>query len=269
MRFVSPSLGYRACRPWCVSAVGQRFPHAASRARIAPWLERERTEHGPLQFPREGVGCWHPVCPARADDIWLLASAAVKQIEEVVAGGRMVAERTARNNAAWWSSSRMSPEERSWVSTGWRATMECSDFGDDGDHVWRSRDGRFGLRVPRRTMAQLCRWCWRSGRRETGGILVGHHSASVNCAVVAPVRSCPGPAHDRVTIADPIGAKLARRRGSHAEVTMPSAWSACCCPWRSDRLGWPTWILDWVNDHSTSACRWVPRPAPRVCTRPR
>lgn len=69
--------------------------------------------------------------------------------------------------------------------------MECSDVGDDGDHVWRSREGRFGLRVPARTMAQLCRWCRQSGRRETGGILVGHYSAALDCAVVSAVRSAP------------------------------------------------------------------------------
>ncbi len=25
----------------------------------------------------EGIGCWHPVFPARADEVWLMASAAV------------------------------------------------------------------------------------------------------------------------------------------------------------------------------------------------
>lgn len=87
MRFVSLSLGYRARRLWCFNASGQRFPHAAFRVRIAPWLERERTEYGGLRFPREGIGCWHPVFPARADDVWLLASAGVKQIEEEVVEG--------------------------------------------------------------------------------------------------------------------------------------------------------------------------------------
>ena len=36
------------------------------------------------ELPREGIGCWHPVFPARADDVWLLASAAVKHFERVV-----------------------------------------------------------------------------------------------------------------------------------------------------------------------------------------
>lgn len=84
MHFVSLSLGYQACRLWCFDAIGQRFPHDAFRAHITPWLEREREERGPLQFRREGIGCWHPVFPARADDIWLLASTAVKHIEELV-----------------------------------------------------------------------------------------------------------------------------------------------------------------------------------------
>jgi hypothetical protein len=29
----------------------------------------------------EGIGCWHPVFPARIDDIWMLASAGIKWIE--------------------------------------------------------------------------------------------------------------------------------------------------------------------------------------------
>jgi hypothetical protein len=45
---------------------------------------RDRKEYGSQQLPREGVGCWHPVFPARADDVWLLASAAVKCLESAV-----------------------------------------------------------------------------------------------------------------------------------------------------------------------------------------
>jgi hypothetical protein len=30
------------------------------------------------------VGCWHPVFPARADDVWLFAAAAVKCLESAV-----------------------------------------------------------------------------------------------------------------------------------------------------------------------------------------
>jgi len=39
-------------------------------------LERAERDRGEVR-PMEGVGCWHPVFPARVDEIWLMASAAV------------------------------------------------------------------------------------------------------------------------------------------------------------------------------------------------
>ncbi len=33
------------------------------------------------ELPRDGIGCWHPLFPARADDMWFAASTTVKAIE--------------------------------------------------------------------------------------------------------------------------------------------------------------------------------------------
>jgi hypothetical protein len=54
---------------------GTKFPVEAFDAAYEPIgrAERDRGEERPM----EGVGCWHPVFPARADQIWLMASAAV------------------------------------------------------------------------------------------------------------------------------------------------------------------------------------------------
>jgi hypothetical protein len=54
---------------------GTRFPVDAFDAAYEPVgrAERERGEERPM----EGIGCWHPVFPARADQVWLMASAAV------------------------------------------------------------------------------------------------------------------------------------------------------------------------------------------------
>lgn len=78
--FASFSFGINARRLYCFTARGERFPHAAFEALVSPWLLKERTEFAGLEFPQEGIGCWHPVFPARADDIWLWASVAVKQL---------------------------------------------------------------------------------------------------------------------------------------------------------------------------------------------
>ena len=39
-----------------------------------------------VELPREGIGCWHPVFPARVHDLWLLGCAALQWIEETVKG---------------------------------------------------------------------------------------------------------------------------------------------------------------------------------------
>jgi hypothetical protein len=56
-------------------AQGITFPVAAFDAAYEPLgrAELDRAEERPM----EGIGCWHPVFPARADEIWLMASAAV------------------------------------------------------------------------------------------------------------------------------------------------------------------------------------------------
>lgn len=79
--FASLSLGARAKRLFIFGVRSETFPTSDFRARVDPWLRREIDElEGGPDFPREGVGCWHPVFPARADDIWLLASVAVKAL---------------------------------------------------------------------------------------------------------------------------------------------------------------------------------------------
>lgn len=82
--FLSISIGFRAQRLFCFAAAGSAFPHQEFIDRMQPWLQREQEEAAPAELAREGVGCWHPVFPARVDDIWMLASAAVKWIEQCV-----------------------------------------------------------------------------------------------------------------------------------------------------------------------------------------
>lgn len=84
--FVSISLGLYARRLYYFSSRGERFPHDAFMAALAPWLEDERGRFADDGLPREGLGCWHPVFPARTDDVWLLAAAAVKRMASASAG---------------------------------------------------------------------------------------------------------------------------------------------------------------------------------------
>jgi hypothetical protein len=59
---------------------GTRFPLEHFDKAYTPLraAEVERDEERPM----EGVGCWHPVFPARVDEVWLMAAAAVELLNE-------------------------------------------------------------------------------------------------------------------------------------------------------------------------------------------
>lgn len=82
--FITIALGYKAKRLYLFSAIGSSFPDQTFDNMIKGWLELERPEYIDDGFPREGIGCWHPVFPARVDDIWMLSSAAIKELEQTI-----------------------------------------------------------------------------------------------------------------------------------------------------------------------------------------
>jgi hypothetical protein len=79
--FFSLSLGYGARRLFCYRSRQTSFSVDSFNRLVRPWLSHEREENKGASMPMEGIGCWHPVFPARVDDIFLLASAGVKWIE--------------------------------------------------------------------------------------------------------------------------------------------------------------------------------------------
>lgn len=83
--FVSISLGLLARRLFLFAAQGECFPHTEYVSAVSPWLEKELKEYEGLQLLREGIGCWHPVFPARSSDVWLMSAVAVKCIDRWVA----------------------------------------------------------------------------------------------------------------------------------------------------------------------------------------
>jgi len=82
--FFSISMGLGGKRLFLFMGRGNRFPHITFREKLNPWLHKELQEYENQQLPREGIGCWNPVFPARLDDVWMLASIAVKHIEELL-----------------------------------------------------------------------------------------------------------------------------------------------------------------------------------------
>jgi hypothetical protein len=79
--FLSVSVGLLARRLFYFVYQGKRFPHDRFVQQVSPWLAQEADEYKDFQWPQEGIGCWNPIFPARADDIWLWASMAVKLFE--------------------------------------------------------------------------------------------------------------------------------------------------------------------------------------------
>lgn len=82
--FVSVSLGFGARRMFYFVASGTDFPNEKYRDMVKPWLEHEAGLYDESELPREGAGCWHPVFPARVDDVWLMAAVAIKELESTV-----------------------------------------------------------------------------------------------------------------------------------------------------------------------------------------
>jgi hypothetical protein len=83
--FFSASFGFKAKRLFCFCATGHSFPTEAFWELAGGWIRREHAELRSQSLPREGIGCWHPVFPARADDVFLAASVAVKSLEQAAA----------------------------------------------------------------------------------------------------------------------------------------------------------------------------------------
>ena len=80
IHFFSISIGFRAKRMFCFHARDESFPVDEYMSEMSEWIEAEQDEFKGETFPREGIGCYHPVFPARCDDMWLWGSIAVKAI---------------------------------------------------------------------------------------------------------------------------------------------------------------------------------------------
>lgn len=73
--FASLAISMHARRLFAYLTKGPRFDVAAFDAAYQPFAQEERDRDE--ERPWEGVGCWHPVFPARADEVSLMAAAAV------------------------------------------------------------------------------------------------------------------------------------------------------------------------------------------------
>jgi hypothetical protein len=82
--FCSASLGYGGRRLFCFLGVGNEFAVPEFRRLVAPFLEEETKLWADHTELLEGVGCWHPLFPARYDDVLMAASTVSKLLEQAM-----------------------------------------------------------------------------------------------------------------------------------------------------------------------------------------
>ncbi len=176
-RFVSLALSYGAERLLCYHAKATGFPVDDAERALGPWETLGLAEHPPETYPREGVGCWHPVFPARCDDVCLMAATAVKCIESIVEGKRgdrgLVVYEAPRSDAGLTG-----PSERSTSGDDWWVELQP----DPTDYtVLVSPEARTSMLIHAASREP----------HETGGILTGRMDQARRVVTVTGATSAP------------------------------------------------------------------------------
>ncbi|MBD2717107.1 ThiF family adenylyltransferase [Microvirga sp. STR05] len=83
--FASFSLGLYAHRVFCYTAPFHSDIDSDFNNNMDKWMEKEQAAyHEAEELPRDGLGCWHPLFPARSDDVWMLTAVALKTLESFI-----------------------------------------------------------------------------------------------------------------------------------------------------------------------------------------
>ncbi|MCC6959921.1 MAG: ThiF family adenylyltransferase [Dehalococcoidia bacterium] len=78
---ISVSMGFKAHRAFLFLSRGSAFDGETFHRLMSPWREREWQEIEAADLPRDALGCWHPLLPAAAHDVWSVAAALVQFLE--------------------------------------------------------------------------------------------------------------------------------------------------------------------------------------------
>ena len=84
--FISLSLGWRGARLYAFGCRSPYFPADVFQEEYGPWKNVESEARSGEDMPWEGIGCWHPVFPARADHIAMGAALGIQFIENIMHG---------------------------------------------------------------------------------------------------------------------------------------------------------------------------------------
>lgn len=82
--FISASLGFEAKRLYLYMHYSKYFSSENYFKLVNPWIQQEREGRKADDFPRDGIGCWSPIFPARIDDVWMMSSIVIKNVEKFI-----------------------------------------------------------------------------------------------------------------------------------------------------------------------------------------
>lgn len=82
VKMFSISIGLDAKHLYVYSENNRNIDMEMFVTKINPFLKMDSTDFQPNLHPRDGIGCWHPLFPARIDHVEILAGIAVNIIEE-------------------------------------------------------------------------------------------------------------------------------------------------------------------------------------------
>lgn len=90
VRYVSASISALVRHIYVFLADGSRFPMDSFQSDLRPWSEAMANVPEANEFPHEGIGCFHPVFPARSDDMWRAAAQCVRTIDQSIASSFVI-----------------------------------------------------------------------------------------------------------------------------------------------------------------------------------
>lgn len=83
--YFSVSTGLQAKRLFILVSRRKKFPFDFFHRHLKKWLLKDMNEYEGPELPRSGgIGCWHPTFPARGDEVWMCAAAAMQYFNEYV-----------------------------------------------------------------------------------------------------------------------------------------------------------------------------------------
>jgi hypothetical protein len=80
----SCSVNYGAKRLFLYSGTKETFIPSSFKETIAPFIKEDYNRYVEDDCPMQGIGCWHPVFPARADDFSIFSGIVLKYIEKCI-----------------------------------------------------------------------------------------------------------------------------------------------------------------------------------------